>query len=247
MFSVELRQATVRYRQQLLFENLSLPLVGGAVTCILGPSGVGKSSLLRLLAGLPFDADVHLDFQLITSDRLPLRNRVALMSQQDNLLPWCSVLDNAILGYRLRQQVTATLTQQAIDLLQQVGLTPADLGKRLSELSGGMRQRVALVRTLLENKPLVLMDEPFSALDSITRFKLQSLTADLLQHKTVLFITHDPLEALRLADHIYVLKGTPAQLIPFKTPSMKPPRDLGHDLLQQQAALWTTLADEVHS
>lgn len=247
MLSVELRRATLGFRQQLLFQDVFLPLVGGAVTCILGPSGVGKSSLLRVLAGLSFEADVRLDFQLITSDQLPLQDRVALMSQQDNLLPWCSVMDNAILGYRLRKQVTKALLQQAMDLLQQVGLTQADLGKRLGQLSGGMRQRIALVRTLLEDKALVLMDEPFSALDSITRFKMQSLTANLLQHKTVLLITHDPLEALRLADFIYVLKGAPAQLIPFKTPSRKPPRDLCPDLLQQQAVLWAALADEVRS
>lgn len=243
MISVELKQATLLYRQQIIFRDLHLPLVAGHFTCILGPSGVGKSSLLRVLAGLTFDKHAQLDYQLSTSDHLPLQGRVALMSQQDNLLPWCSVVDNVLLGYRLRKQVTPDLRQQAMCLLQQVGLQGADLDKRVTELSGGMRQRVALVRTLLENKPIVLMDEPFSALDSVTRFKLQTLTASLLHQKTVLFITHDPLEALRLADHIYVLQGTPARLTAFKTPSMNPPRDFNADLLQEQAALWSFLAD----
>lgn len=243
MISVELRQATLHYRQQIIFRDVCLPLVAGHFTCILGPSGVGKSSLLRVLAGLAFDAHAQLDYQLFASDHLPLQGRVALMSQQDNLLPWCNVVDNVLLGYRLRKQVTQAIRQKAVCLLQQVGLQGVDLNKRLAQLSGGMRQRVALVRTLLENKPVVLMDEPFSALDSITRFKLQTLTATLLHQKTVLFITHDPLEALRLADHIYVLQGTPARLTAFKTPSMNPPRELNADLLQEQAALWTFLAN----
>lgn len=243
MFSVDLSEVTLRYRHQSVFENLSLSLPAATCTCILGPSGVGKSSLLHLLADLPMGENTSLVKKLQVSDGLPLMGRVALMAQQDNLLPWCSVIDNALLGYRLRQTVDAPVRERACVLLQQVGFSADDLCKNISALSGGMRQRVALVRTLLEDKALVLMDEPFSALDSITRFQLQALSAQLLRHKTVLLITHDPLEALRMADHIYVLKGAPARLSAFTVALTPPPRALDATLLQQQAALWALLAE----
>ncbi|MCV5261820.1 ATP-binding cassette domain-containing protein, partial [Escherichia coli] len=99
--------------------------------------------------------------------------------------------------------------QRALTLLSQVGLADYPDAKP-AQLSGGMRQRVALARTLMQDKPLVLMDEPFSALDAVTRHKLQTLAAELLKDKTVVLITHDPQESVRLAHHLYVLQGTPA-------------------------------------
>ncbi|MEH6547131.1 MAG: ATP-binding cassette domain-containing protein, partial [Sneathiella sp.] len=101
-------------------------------------------------------------------------------------------------------------------------------------LSGGMRQRVALARTLMDNCPVVLMDEPFSALDAITKFRLQGLAADLLQEKTVLLITHDPMEALRLAHVVHVLSGSPVTLSPEITPEGVIPRDPTDDYLKHQ-------------
>ena len=135
------------------------------------------------------------------------------MAQEDLLLPWLNVLDNVLLGYRLRNQNINKLniTHNAISLLRAVGLDN-NLKQKPHLLSGGMRQRVALVRTFLEDHPIVLMDEPFSSLDAINRLYLQNFAASLLKTRTRLLVTHDPLEALRLADYIYVLAGSPATL-----------------------------------
>ncbi|MDF4796487.1 ATP-binding cassette domain-containing protein, partial [Vibrio parahaemolyticus] len=106
-----------------------------------------------------------------------------------------------------------------------------------AQLSGGMRQRVALARTLMQDKPLVLMDEPFSALDAVTRHKLQTLSAELLKDKTVVLITHDPQEAVRLAHQLYVLQGSPAQTQHLVVPDSKPPRALDGECAALQQAI----------
>jgi putative hydroxymethylpyrimidine transport system ATP-binding protein len=195
----------------MIFQNVSLTLVAGEWTALLGPSGVGKTSLLRLIAGLPEDGGVTVG-SVQASDGLPLAGRVAYMAQRDLLLPWLSIIDNVLIGTRLRRQRTADADRQkALHLLDQVGLA-ARAQERPSALSGGMRQRVALARTLMEDRPLVLMDEPFSALDAVTRFRLQETAATLLAGRTVLLVTHDPSEALRLSDRIALLAGMPVQL-----------------------------------
>jgi putative hydroxymethylpyrimidine transport system ATP-binding protein len=237
---IRIRNAALAYSGQQIFAQLHLDLPAGKWLGLLGPSGVGKSSLLRLLAGLTTPQETA-SVEIESSSPLP--QQIAYMAQTDLLLPWLSVLNNAILGCKLRrttrlQQQTAI--DQAIDLLQQVGLIDA-LHLYPHQLSGGMRQRVALVRTLMENKPIVLMDEPFSSLDAITRYKLQNRAATMLAGKTVLFITHDPSEALRLADDIYIMQGQPATLKWITRLETAAPRDLHstemlalqHTLLQE--------------
>ncbi len=208
-FAVSIDAARVAYDGVALFEDLHLTLPARQWTCLLGESGVGKSTLVRLIAGLlPPDSDVTVS----CDDGLPLPGRVAYMAQQDLLLPWANVLDNVTLGARLREGRANKETQErARALLARVGLTESARALPAT-LSGGMRQRAALVRTLMENRPVVVMDEPFSALDAITRVRLQELAADLLRERTVLLVTHDPLEALRLGDRIHVLIGRPARL-----------------------------------
>jgi putative hydroxymethylpyrimidine transport system ATP-binding protein len=243
--SIHIRNAHLAFRDVVLFDQLNLTLTGGKCTCLLGPSGIGKSTLLRLIAGLMTTETASQEKTLIRAEiscdnDLPLSKQIAYMAQMDLLLPWLTVLDNIVIGSRLRHEPRTTrilLTEQAKELLHIVGLEKAlELYPR--QLSGGMRQRVALVRTIIENKPIVLMDEPFSALDTITRYKLQTMAADLLRNRTVLFITHDPLEALRLADEIFIMSGQPAQLdspLELNTPT---PRDLGEPrLLELQAKL----------
>jgi putative hydroxymethylpyrimidine transport system ATP-binding protein len=222
------------YPGRPLFENFSLRLEPGLTTCLLGPSGVGKSTLLRLIAGILPGALVS------TGDGGSLRGRVALMAQSDLLLPWLGARENVLLGHRLRgipRNERQSLRARADELLHAVGLAGRG-DDRPATLSGGMRQRVALARTLMEDRPVILMDEPFSALDAVTRHRLQELAARLLAGRTVLLVTHSPAEALRLGHTILLLEGSPVQARVRATPAMLPPRDPADPvLLAAQAEL----------
>ncbi len=210
-------------------------MAAGRCTALLGASGVGKTSLLRVIAGLAAPEAGR----VAASDGLPLRQRVAWMGQQDLLYPWLRVAGNVTLGSRLRGERPDT--PRALALLEAVGL--AGRARALPrELSGGMRQRAALARTLYEDRPIVLMDEPFSALDAITRARMQDLAARLLAGRTVLLITHDPLEACRLAHGLHVMAGQPARLGPFISVPGAPPRAVDDEaLLHAQAELMRAL------
>lgn len=207
-----------------LFAPVDLVLDSAGWTCLLGPSGVGKSTILRLIAGL----DTGVRFQ----GQIQRREPVALMAQDPGLIPWLDVTDNVILGARLRGEIPASFMSKypggrradpvkgtarwgaeppadpatrADALIRAVGL--ADRAHHRPEsLSGGQRQRVALARTLFEDRPLVLLDEPFSALDARTRAQMQDLSAHLLADRAVLLVTHDPAEAARLGDRILLLR-----------------------------------------
>ena len=163
-----------------------------------------------------------------------LTGNIAYMAQQDLLLPWLSVLDNVCLTQRLQgQPLHQAIREQAMHLLEQVGL--ADKATSCPHaLSGGMRQRVALARTLMQDRPVVLMDEPFSALDAVTRHKLQGLAFALLQGKTVLLVTHDPQEAVRLGHHIFIMEGRPATARPLLDLTGTPPREINAASAQAQ-------------
>jgi putative hydroxymethylpyrimidine transport system ATP-binding protein len=232
----------LRYGGRVVFDTLELELPGGRTTCLLGPSGVGKTSLLRLIAGLAPDTQGD----VVDEAGRPVVGRIAYLAQRDLLLPWLSVLGNVTLGYRLRGEARGrtgrrTTETRARALLARVGLAER-AGDRPAQLSGGERQRVALARTLMEDRPVVLMDEPFSALDAITRFELQALAAELLAGRTALLVTHDPLEALRLGHRVLVMAqesaGSPARLDAALEPAGVPPRDPADPaLLAQQAEL----------
>lgn len=206
-------------------DRLSLDFAAGRTTCLLGRSGVGKTSLLRHLAGL------------LPGTRPA--GPMAYMAQRDLLLPWLDVLDNVLLGYRLRDDPAARRAAEprARALLGEVGLGDR-LHHRPQALSGGMRQRVALARTLCEDRPIVLMDEPFAHLDAVTRLDLQDLAARLLAGRTVVLVTHDPLEALRVGHEIRVLSGSPFVVGPTVIPTGDVPRDPAEPaLLALQARL----------
>lgn len=207
-----MRNARIAYGDRLIGRDITLELPAGSTTCLLGRSGVGKTSLLRWLAGLmPGSA----------------RNRpVAYMGQSDLLLPWLSILDNVLLGYRLRGDRAALRAAEprARALLAEVGLADR-LGDRPGRLSGGMRQRAALARTLCEDRPVVLMDEPFAHLDAVTRLELQDLAARLLADRIAVLVTHDPLEALRIGHQIRVLSGAPFIVGPAIEPPGPVPRN----------------------
>lgn len=228
--------------EQAVIDHLDMYIPAAQWTCILGRSGCGKTTLLRYLANLLNDK-VEYSGELDISNQQPLQGQVAYMAQQDLLMPWLSVLDNVLLSEKFKQikpenkskkQYQLEQIEKAKDLLAQVGLS--DKAQELPQkLSGGMRQRVALARTLMQDKPLVLMDEPFSALDAVTRYRLQNLAHQLLKDKTVVLITHDPQEAIRLANQLYIMQGKPAFATSLNVPDTTTPRlfDSQSAILQQ--------------
>lgn len=210
--SLSVRDARIAFGGYLVADRLSFEAPAGQTTCLLGRSGVGKTSLLRHLAGL-----------------LPGTTRaapLAYMAQQDRLLPWLGVLDNVLLGYRLRGDEAA---RRAAEPRARALLTEVGLGGRLNALprtlSGGMRQRAALARTLCEDRPVILMDEPFAQLDAVTRLDLQDLAVRLLAGRTAVLVTHDPLEALRVGHEVRILYGSPFTVGPAIVPPGPMPRD----------------------
>ncbi|MDF2940636.1 MAG: tauB [Gammaproteobacteria bacterium] len=222
--SISIQHAYLKFKDQLIFSDLNLSFQTGQWTCLLGGSGVGKTSLLRLIAGLTNQRKQA--FTEASANIEPnLKSQVIYMAQQDGLLPWLNALDNVLHCKRLEGYDPALYVSQAKALLKQVGLQdfydyfPANL-------SGGMRQRVALARTLMADKPIVLLDEPFSALDAISRYRLQELASDCLKGRTVIMVTHDPLEALRLGHEIKILAGKPAQLVEVIELDHQSPRDI---------------------
>lgn len=197
-----------------LFSEITLELGQGEWTCLLGPSGCGKSTILRLFAGLETGGAFvgHID---------DIAGKVAYMAQSDLLAPWLDVTANVTLGARLRGETPDIA--RAEDLIARVGLAGHE-HKRPAELSGGMRQRAALARTLMEDRPYALLDEPFSALDAATRAQCQELAFELLAGRTVLLVTHDPAEAARLSHQVHVLgaAGITQSLRPEGTPIRDP-------------------------
>ncbi len=206
--------------------HVDLGVDQGEFVAVVGRSGCGKSTLLRLIAGLirPTAGRIIVDGSPVTGPR----RDVALMFQRPALLPWRSVLDNVMLpaevfGWPRRQR-----RQEAGELLEKVGL--AGFEKRLPhELSGGMQQRVALCRALIQRPRLLLMDEPFSALDALTReelaVELQRIHMQL--RTTVLFVTHAISEAVLLADRVVVLSARPGQVRKIVDVDIPRPRSLG--------------------
>jgi NitT/TauT family transport system ATP-binding protein len=193
-----------------IFQHLDLEIEQGEFICVLGPSGTGKSTLLRVVAGLlpPSEGKVHLSPRPDGTKR-----RIGFVFQDARLLPWRRAIDNAAFGLEALNIPRAERRQRAQAALVQVGL--AGLEQRWPhQLSGGQRQRVALARALAIEPDLLLMDEPFAALDAITRREMQDELVRLWQASgaTVLFVTHDVEEARYLADRIVVLEGSPARL-----------------------------------
>ena len=208
---------------------------GGFVT-LLGPSGCGKSTLFNIIAGLlrPTAGDVLLDGASI----LGRTGQVGYMLQKDLLLPWRTIEDNVALARTLRGEKSAKVRPMARDMMRKCGLE-GFAKARPGELSGGMRQRAALMRTLLTGREVLLLDEPFGALDAITRLQLQLLLCDLWQEtgKTILLVTHDVDEALLLSDEIIVLTQRPGQVRETVHVTLPRPRKPEHLALPEAAEL----------
>lgn len=198
----------------------------GQFVCILGPSGCGKSTLLGALAGhlVPSQGTLHMDGQAVVG---PSQQR-GMVFQQHTLFPWRSVRENVAFGLKMRGVGKAERLAAADEILALVGLQ--GFAERWpNQLSGGMQQRVEIARVLINRPRLLLMDEPFGALDALTRMKMQALLLDIWTQirTTVVFVTHDIDEALFLADRILVMSPRPGRIIEDFTLSFPRPRDTG--------------------
>jgi NitT/TauT family transport system ATP-binding protein len=180
---------------------------------LVGPSGCGKSTLLELIAGLrePTRGEVALGGEADPDGRLA---RCAFMPQRDLLLPWLAAIDNAALALRNRGMRRGVARREAGELFERFGLAGFERS-RPAELSGGMRQRVAFLRTLIAGKPVLALDEPFASLDAITRAEMQGWLGAALDvdPRTVVLVTHDVEEALYLCDRVAVLSSRPARVV----------------------------------
>lgn len=229
-------------------EDVSFDVPRGAFVSILGPSGCGKSTLFNIIAGLlsPSGGDVLLEGASIVGRA----GQVGYMLQKDLLLPWRTIEDNITLGQTLRGVKKRKARANAAALMDRCGLTGFEK-KKPHQLSGGMRQRAALMRTLLTGKEVLLLDEPFGALDAITRLQLQMTLIDIWQdmRKTILFVTHDVEEALLLSDEILVLTERPGRLrarLPVTLPRPRTPEMLSSsELMALKAQLMQLLLREV--
>jgi NitT/TauT family transport system ATP-binding protein len=222
MASITIDNVVKQFANQTVLQNLSLHVPDGAFYTLLGPSGCGKTTLLRMVAGLlaPNSGKVLVGGAEVREPRPD----VGLVFQQPLLLPWLSVMRNVLLPVDVQGRRIANYQDRARELIRMVGL--GDFEKQLpNELSGGMQQRVALARALVHDPKILLMDEPFAALDAMTRetmsIELQRIWS--AQHKTVLFVTHGIAESVFLSDRVVVLTPRPGRIaavidIPFARP-----------------------------
>jgi NitT/TauT family transport system ATP-binding protein len=225
---VLLEHVTQRFGDLLVLDDVSLSVAPGEVVAVVGPSGCGKSSLLDIVCGLAEPKSGVVAAQ-----------GAVLMPQRDALLPWLSALDNAALPRRIAGEGRDAARAAATPVLRQLGLEGFEAAKP-HELSGGMRQRVAFVRTLLAGRPVLALDEPFGALDAITRAEAQTWLAGALarEPRAVLLVTHDVEEALVLADRLVVLSPRPARVIadlPVDLPRPRTRTDPGLVQLREHA------------
>ena len=228
--SVAIQGAARRYRAArrepvAALEGLDLHVRRNEVLGVVGPSGCGKSTLLELVAGLqePDEGSVLVSGK---RDAKARRELCSFMPQRDLLLPWRDSLGNAALGLECQGVARGEARRRAAPLLARFGLGGFETA-RPAQLSGGMRQRMAFLRTLLPGRPVLLLDEPFASLDSITRASMHSWLADTLaaEARTVVLVTHDVEEALFLSDRVAVLSARPGRVLEELEVASPRPRD----------------------
>lgn len=242
-FVLQVKDVSLAFKRQdggalPVLDGVSLAARRGEFVALVGPSGCGKSTIFNAVTGL------------VTPDSGEIRRaegaQVAYMPQRDLLLPWRTVLGNALLGPDLQGRDLAEARQTVLRLLPLFGLQ-GFAGAYPRELSGGMRQRAALLRTALLDRQIMLLDEPFGALDALTRAELQEWLLDVWQRldRTILFTTHDIEEALFLADRVYVLSARPARVVlelPVGLPRPRPRSVVTQPAFNAlKSALWEAL------
>ena len=231
-----LRNLELRFKgaERAVFQNLCLDVVQGEFLSIVGPSGCGKSTLLKMLAGLlmPTSGELNRHSTFAESSR-----RIGFVFQHPTLLPWRTAADNLKLPLELgpdagSRQLSPT---ECEDLLLQVGLTAADADKRPSELSGGMQMRLSLARALATGPDILLLDEPFAAVDDLLRLRLQEDVRGLYEKKnlTTILVTHNLHEAVFMSDRVIVLGGSPSRVV--DTIPVSGPRSREADFRQSSA------------
>src|SRR5690625_146935 len=192
-------------------ENISFKMDEGEFISIIGPSGCGKSTILSIIARIltQTDGNIYIKEQNITQSSI----QIGYMLQQDYLFPWKTITENILIGPKINNTITSDTMEDVQQLLDDVGLTGTET-KYPSELSGGMRQRVALVRTLITDPDILLFDEPFSALDYVTKLKLENTVAKLVHQyrKTAILVTHDLAEAISMSDRIILMDANPGRI-----------------------------------
>lgn len=245
---LDAREISLAYRQQhgpdtSVLENFSLSLHAGEIVALLGPSGAGKSSLLRVLAGLQSAqaGNVHVQGRPLCGPSPAL----GMVFQDPCLLPWLTLEENVAFGLDFKHQPTldaATRHQRVHTAISEVGLQAART-RYPDELSGGMAQRTSLARTLARAPNILLLDEPFSALDEVTRHEMQSLLLSITRRRkaAAVMVTHDIDEALLLADRILLIGGQPGRLMGQWQLTQDHPRD------ETDAALMALRVDILHT
>jgi NitT/TauT family transport system ATP-binding protein len=232
---VELNGVSVAFGAEVIYDHLSFSVVDGEFLCIIGPSGCGKSTLLRVIGDL-----LKVDAGAVNVDGRAAADawqEIAYVFQSPRLLPWRNAEDNVILGPELRfgrRGGRAESRERARALLRLVGLG-SDIHKMPAMLSGGERQRVAIARALAVDPRIILMDEPFSALDLKTRRRMRAEIVDIWRKtgKTIIFVTHEIEEAIELADRVLVLSAKPTSLLAVIEIAAERPRDLRSAALQE--------------
>jgi len=227
-------------------EELSFKAQAGEFVCVIGPSGSGKSTVFNLVTGLlrPDRGEILLDNIIINGQT----GHVGYMPQRDLLLPWRNVIDNVILGPEIAHKPRATARQRARQLLPMFGLESFE-NAYPATLSGGMRQRAALLRTFLCERDVILLDEPFGALDALTRRDLQRWLLGVWEElkPTILFVTHDVQEAVMLADRVLVFTGRPGRIkreLPIELP--RPRHEADEAFIRAQVTLLKALEQGDH-
>ena len=210
-------------------DDVSLDVADGEFVALVGPSGCGKSTLLNLIAGLdaPDRGEILVDGRPLSAEQRLAQ--FGYMPQEDLLFPWRTVLDNVSLGLEVQGVPRAEARRRALAQFPTFGLS-GFAERRPRELSGGMRQRAAFLRTVLLDRPFLLLDEPFGALDAITRAQLQGWLAEMLAELwarrggSALLVTHDPQEAVTLADRVYLMSPRPGRITDALTIDLPRPR-----------------------
>jgi NitT/TauT family transport system ATP-binding protein len=241
MMRIEVVQLSHAFGSVAALMAIDLVIENGEFVTVVGPSGCGKSTLLSCIAGLirPSGGYVRIGEEVVQG----VRTEVGYVTQSDYLLPWRSVLDNVILPLELRGARRQDAVARATELLRRAGLEGFE--KNLpAELSGGMRQRANLVRTLIYEPSVVLLDEPFGSLDAMTRVLMQDVLRELLSGRgaTCVLVTHDIREAVRLGNRVIVLSGRPGRVLEIV--EVVGERD-GRAARDYEDRIWTLLRDEV--